>query len=285
MGDGHGASSSKAEENPMQYEYLDCEIRDGIAHVSLLGPGSPAVSVLCDEVLDLMLRLQEDDKVRVILIVDGEGAFDMGPDLLSLAQSRCDGKSFESLAPDLDIIRKTVTIIQDIAKPVVAATRGDVRESGLGLYLAADVRVASSTATFTPPGLICGLLPDWGLSFTLPRLVGPSRSLDLIWSGQTISAAQADRLGLVDRLIPDEVWEEELSAYLDRLRDLPQPAVRLTKLSAQQALQFDMTSMLSYEYEAQQQCWDSRETAEGMAAFLDGRSPQFSPPIAEEEEE
>jgi len=167
---------------------------------------------------------------------------------------------------------------KEIAKPVIAAARGPVRESGFGFFLAADVRLASSTATFTPPDMRRGLLPDWGLSATLPRLIGPGRTLELIWSHRTLSAREAERVGLVDRVIDDAVWEEELAAFVLNLSSIPQPAVRLTKLAAQQAPQLDLTSMLAYEYEAQQQCWTSRETTEGMAAFLADRNPDFDSP-------
>jgi enoyl-CoA hydratase/carnithine racemase len=266
----------------MKYEYFEFEIRCGTAWVNLCGAGSPPLSDLCDEFVDLMLRLQEDDAVRVVLITEEDNSFDLRPDLESIAQDKCDGKGFESLAPDLEVARKLVTIIQEMAKPVIAAVRGDVRESGFGFFLAADIRLASTTASFTAPDMSRGLLPDWGLSSTLPRLIGPGRTLDLIWTRRTISASEASRIGLVDRLIDDEAWYDELAAYTSRLCNLPQPAVRLAKLAAQQASQFDLTAMLSYEYEAQHQCWDADETTEGMAAFLSGRSPHFPPKPTEE---
>jgi enoyl-CoA hydratase/carnithine racemase len=261
----------------MQYEHFDCEIQEGTARVSLQGASSPALSDLCDEFLDLMLRLQEDATARVILITDGDLSFDLWPDLQAIAQDKCEGGGAESLTPDLEIARKFVTMMREIAKPVVAAARGPVRESGLGFFLAADVRLASTTATFSPPDLSRGLLPDWGLSFSLPRLIGPGRTLDILWSGRTVDAVEAERIGLVDRLLDDATWEEELAAYVERLSNLPQPAVRLLKLATQEGLQLDMTSMLSYEYEAQLQCWEGRETAEGMAAYLDGRAPRLVP--------
>jgi enoyl-CoA hydratase/carnithine racemase len=267
----------------MLYEHFDCEIREGRARISLLGATCPPLSELCDEFLDLMLRLQDDAAARVILITDGNRSFDLRPDLEAIAQGKCDGESFVSLTPDLEIARKLITIMRDIAKPVVAAARGHVQESGLGFYLAADVRLASTTATFTPPDVSRGLLPDWGLSFTLPRLIGPGRTLDILWSGRTLDASEAERIGLVDRLLDDEAWEEEVAAYAERLSRLPQPAVQLLKLASQEGTQLDMTSMLSYEYEAQHQCWEGRETTEGMAAYLAGRFPNFAPAQAEDE--
>ena len=268
----------------MQYEHFECEYRGGTAQVNLRGTSSPPLPKLCDEFIYLILRLQEDRSVRTILIADEDSSFDLRPDLESIAQGKCDGEGFDSLSPDLEIARKLVTMIQELTKPVVAAARGEVRESGFGLYVAADIRIASTTASFTSPDMSRGLLPDWGLSFTLPRLIGPGRTLDLIWSRRTVGAEEANRIGLVDRLIEDEVWDDELAILTERLCNLPQPAVRLAKLATQQASQLDLTAMLSYEYEAQHQCWQAPETTEGMAAFLAGRSPRFAPAVPEEEE-
>jgi len=268
----------------MNYEFFDCDIYRGTAKVRLLGSDTAPMADICDEFIDLLLRLQEDRSARVVLIEDAGQSFDLTPDLYRVAQGKCDGEGFESLTPDLDIARQIVTFIQEYPKPVVAAASGPVRESGFGFFLAADVRLASTTASFTPPDMRRGLLPDWGLSFTLTRHIGPGRTLELIWSHRTLSAREAGVIGLVDRVIAEETWEVELAEFVLNLCSIPQPAVRLTKLAAQQAPHLDMTSMLAYEYEAQEQCWISRETTEGMAAFLAGRDPEFTPQVQEDEE-
>lgn len=269
----------------MEYENFESEVRDGIAWVQILSAEAPSVGDLCDEFVDMLLRHQEDTVVRAVILTDGLRPFDLDDNLEGLAQERAEGQDFGALAPRLDSARRLVTALQELSKPVVAAAAGPVREAGFGLFLAADVRLAAATATFTPPDLVRGLLPDWGLTHSLPRLVGPGRTLELLWSGRTLDAAEAARSGLVDRVIPAEVWEEELDLLARRLASLPQPVVRLTKLAAQQSGQFDLTSMFSFEFEAQQQCWESRETAEGLAAFLDDRPPRFAPPAADTDED
>lgn len=268
----------------MQYEHFDLEIADGVARLSLLSAGGRA-SEVADEILDVLIRLQEDRAVRVILLQDAERPFDLAPDLDRIARERGESADFKSLSPDLEIGRRIVTMMQESGKPIVAATRGEVSESGFGLYLAADVRLASLTASFTPPDMSRGLLPDWGLTFILPRLIGQGRALELILSHRTVGAEEAGRIGLVDRVLEEAAWEDELGAFLHRLASLPQPALRLAKLACQQSGHFDLTAMLSYEWEAQQQCWDSRETAEGMAAYLDGREPDLALPLPADEEE
>ena len=269
----------------MQYEHFDCDIRDGIAHIRLIGPDAPSSSAVCDEFLDLLLRLQDDNAARALLVTDGDNAFDLATNVDGFAELRRGDADFGPVAADLDQARKVVTMIQELVKPVVTATRGDVRGAGLGLFLAGDIRFAGRSASFTAPDVAAGLMPDWGLTFTLPRLLGPGRFLEFLWSGRTLDADEAARLGLVDRVIADESWEDDLTGFLERIAQLPQPMVRLTKLAAQQNGQLDLTAMLSYEFESQLQCWDSLETAEGLTAWQEGRRPVFQAPLGDPDEE
>lgn len=262
----------------MEYQNFDVEVAEGCARITLIGPGNPDMGHLCDEFTDLMLRLQEDNAVRLALIADGDHAFDFHHNLEELAEAIGKEEGFELLTADEEIAQRIVTLIADFPKPVVAATRGDIRNIGFGFFLAADIRLATTEAAFTPPDLAGGLLPGWGLTHTLPRLIGSSRSLEFLWSGRTMDAAEARTLGIVDRLIEPERWEEAIDDLIVRMRGLPQPVVQLTKLGVEQAANLDATSMLSFDWEGQQQCWASRETAEGLKAVRDGMVPRFDTP-------
>lgn len=268
----------------MEYQNFDCEIAEGCATVRTIGPGAPDMGELCDEFVDLMLRLQEDRAVRLILLTDGDHAFEFHHNLDNLAEANQQEQGFELLAADEEIANRIVTLIDVASKPVVAATRGDIRDFGLGFFMAADIRLASNKASFTTQNMSGGLLPGWGLMHHLPRLMGPGRTLDFMWSGRTIGASEAWQLGLVDRLIDDEIWEEELDRFCERMRHLPQPSVQLSKLGVQQSANLDLTSMMAVEWEAQQQCWESLETAEGLQAWQEGRHPNLEASIGQEEE-
>lgn len=269
----------------MQYDNFDCEVADGCATVRLVGPGAPDLGAMCDEFVDLMLRLQEDRAARVILLTDGDHAFDLHRDLEGLAGSRGRGRGFELLAAEDEIARRIVTLTSECPKPVLAATRGEIRSVGLGLFLAADIRVASESATFTAPDMSGGLVAGWGLNLTLPRLLGPGRALEFLWSSRTVAAPEALQMGLIDRLLPDDQWEQELFALTQRLSQIPQPAVHLTKLAVQQSTVLDLTSMLALEWESQQQCWDSDETSEGLRAWREGRVPHLEAATGSDEDD
>lgn len=268
----------------MQYQNFDVEIAEGGARISLIGSGAPDMGVLCDEMIDLFLRLQEDNAVRALLFIDGDHCFDFHHSLDALSEAPGSSDGFRILAADEEIGRRIVTLIQELHKPVVAATRGGIRHNGLGFFMAADIRLASDHATFTAPDVSSGLLPGWGLSHTLPRQLGPGRALEFLWSGRTLGADEAHRIGLVDRVIAEDRWEEELDQLMERLRSLPQPAVQLTKLGSQQADSMDLTSMLSYEWESQQQCWAALETVEGLTAWQENRAPRLDAPLSQEDE-
>ncbi len=257
----------------MDYQNFDCQISDGCARVRMIGPGSPPIQDLCDEFLDLGLRLQEDAAVRSILLTDGDHAFELHHELADLSRAYLNAEGPGRLDSSMEMGRKIVTMMAEIPKPIIAATRGDIRNLGLGFFMAADIRLASETATFTAPDLTAGLLPGWGLSHVLPRLIGPGRTLEFLLSRRTLNAHEAFTLGMVDRLIEDNAWEDELDTFVKRLRTIPQPAFSLLKLGIQQAPNLDMTSMLAVEWESQQQCWQSLETSEGLRAWQEGRSP------------
>ncbi len=257
----------------MDYQNFDCQIDDGCARVRMIGPGCPRLEDLCDEFLDLGLRLQEDRAVRALLLTDGDHAFEFHHELGDLSRANLAAEGTGRLDAGTELGRKIVTMMAEFPKPIIGATRGDIRNLGLGFFMATDIRLASGTATFTATDLATGLLPGWGLTHALTRIMGPGRTLEFLLSRRTVPAAEAYSMGLVDRIIEDEVWEETLDNFVQRLRTIPQPAFSLLKLGVQQAPNLDLTSMLALEWESQQQCWQSLETSEGLRAWQEGRDP------------
>ncbi len=260
----------------MNYEYLDCDIRDGAARVSLLGAGDAPAGEVCDELVDLLLRLQEDRVVRVILFSDAGGPFDMAFDMHGVAESWPSGEGPGRMAGDMDTARRIIFLLQDLAKPVISAVTGEVRDAGFGLIMNTDVRLAAPSATFAMGGTSLGMVPDWGLSHLLPRRMGAGRTLEMMWSGRSVGAEEAHAMGLVDRLVDPDAWDETVEGLLERIAAIPQPAAHMCKMTVQQSMQFDLTTALSLEFEAQEKCWESQETSAALAAYLVGDKPDFS---------
>lgn len=268
----------------MHYEFLDCDIQDGVARVTLQGTDGVTVSEFSDEFLDLLLRLQEDRAVRVILLTDDGSGLDMAFDRRGLAERWARGEGPSQVAADLDVVRRLCVLMQEQTKPLIAAVRGDVRDGGFGLAMNCDVRLCTPGAVFTAPDMRLGQLADWGLSHLLPRRIGAGRTLELMWSNRAVGGEEAVRMGLADRLIDADSWEQEVEDFAARVADLPQPALQLSKMTVMQSSQFDLTTALSLEFESQTACWDSRETSEAVAAWREDRRPEYWVPAEDDED-
>jgi 2-(1,2-epoxy-1,2-dihydrophenyl)acetyl-CoA isomerase len=120
-----------------------------------------------------------------------------------------------------------------------------------------------------------GVLPDLGATYFLPRLVGPARALELIWSAEMMPAARCLELGLLTRMVPAKDLAEETAQWAARLTALPSLAAGLAKRAVQQATGPDLATALQFEYQSQERCFRSYDAAEGMAAFLGKRAANF----------
>jgi 2-(1,2-epoxy-1,2-dihydrophenyl)acetyl-CoA isomerase len=120
-----------------------------------------------------------------------------------------------------------------------------------------------------------GLHPDWGGTYHLPRVIGLGKALELCWTGESIDAAEALRIGLVERVVPDDRLAEEVATLAARLAAAPATSVRLIKRSLRASLDRTLEQCLAAEGEAQAACWASADVKEGLAAFVEKREPRF----------
>ena len=216
-----------------------------------------------------------DDRVRCV-VLRGEGrGFSAGADLRSEDLSREDGKP-----PDLGAYLRTtfspsVTKISEMDKPVLASLHGPVYGAGLGLALACDLRLAAQSASFSVAFVKIGLMPDAGVSFFLPRVVGLGRAMEMSMLGEAVDADEARRIGLVNRVVPDEELESETAALAGRLAAMPTRALGRIKHSLYASFEGDLASALEAEAEGQSACGYTEDHAEGLAAFFEKRAPDF----------
>jgi 2-(1,2-epoxy-1,2-dihydrophenyl)acetyl-CoA isomerase len=171
--------------------------------------------------------------------------------------------------------REITSTLQTIEKPVIAAVNGPAAGGGMSLALACDIRWASDEARFAQSFVRIGLHPDWGALHTLPRLVGASRALELMWTGDAIDAAEALRIGLVSRVLPADSLLSKTLSFADRLAQAPLVALLEIKRSVRRSLGYTLEESLAREIDAQERCWNTRDAREGFAAFLAKRDPHF----------
>lgn len=258
------------------YETILFESKDGVATIALNRPKvlNAFDGKMHEETREALDAVADDDEVRCV-VLRGEGrGFSAGADLAQIIESS-DG------APDLGAyLRETysrlVTRMTSIEKPVIASLHGPVYGAGLGVALACDLRVAAESAKFSVAFIKIGLMPDAGVSFFLPRLVGLGRAMEMSMLGDPVGAEEAHRIGLVNKLVSDDALAEETDALARKLAALPTRALGKIKHSIYASFESDLETALDTEAEGQTFCGYTGDHREGVAAFFEKREAKFT---------
>jgi 2-(1,2-epoxy-1,2-dihydrophenyl)acetyl-CoA isomerase len=212
-----------------------------------------------------------DDDVRAVVVTGAGRGFCVGQDV---SQFPRDADAVGELLRRW--FNPAVTAIRALEKPVIAAVNGPAAGAGLALAMACDLRLAGAAATFVPAFLGIGLVPDSGLSHTLPRLIGPAAAFEWLVSGRKVSADEAAQLGLVSRVVEDAALTDEAAALAADLALRPTRAIALTKRLIDEAGSRSFAEQLDEEATLQGQAATGSDFAEGVAAFLEKRTPRFT---------
>lgn len=248
--------------------------RGGIALISLNRPASYN-SFNREMALALQAALKqcrEDDSIRVLSIC-GEGkAFCAGQDLVEVTSPE--------LHPGFKVILDEhygpiIQAITQMPKPVVAAVNGVAAGAGANIALACDIVVAKESALFIQAFSGIGLIPDSGGTWMLPRLVGFQKAMALAMLGDRVQAKEAESMGMIYKVIPDEEFDAELSKILDKLASMPTYGLALTKKAMYLGMGQGLEQQLQTETELQLLASESADYHEGVAAFIQKRKPQF----------
>ena len=258
------------------YETIGYEKSGAVAAVALNRPKllNAFNGKLHEEIYAAFEDAEADSEVRAVLL-RGEGrGFSAGADLGEIVE-----KGSEN--PDLgEYLRGTysrlVTKIAGMEKPVVAALHGPVYGAGLGIALACDLRVAAEDAKFSVAFIKIGLMPDAGITYFLPRMIGLSRAFEMSMLGEDIDAEEARRIGLVSRVVAEGSAAEEGAALADRLSKLPTRALAQMKSALHESFDADLPQALEREAAGQTACGYTADHREGVAAFFDKRTPAFT---------
>jgi 2-(1,2-epoxy-1,2-dihydrophenyl)acetyl-CoA isomerase len=216
-----------------------------------------------------------DRTVHVVIITGAGRAFCAGGDVAAMAEliDRQDSEEFERL---LGSARRVITAIRQMTKPVIAAINGPASGAGCNLAFACDLRIASTTASFTQSFVKVGLHPDWGGTYFLPRLVTPNKACEMFFLGESIDAAEAKRLGIVNAVVEPDELEAATRQMAERLREAPSIPLGAAKQAVYMSQGADLEEMLRYETETQMRCFESKDGCEGVKAFLEKREPKFT---------
>jgi enoyl-CoA hydratase len=258
----------------MAYQTLLFEIRDGIAFVTINRPDK--LNALNDQVVaelgQAAERITSDDSIRgVILTGAGPKAFVAGADIADLAkQGPFDGKA--RALHGQGVLRR----LETCGKPVVAAVNGFALGGGCELALACHIRIASDTAKFGQPEVKLGIAPGYGGTQRLPRLVGKGRALQLILTGEMIDAAEAYRIGLVNKVVPAADLAAESEKLVRGILAMGPLAVRLALEAVERGLDMSLDEGLLLEANHFGLLAATADMKEGLTAFLEKRAPKFA---------
>jgi 2-(1,2-epoxy-1,2-dihydrophenyl)acetyl-CoA isomerase len=260
----------------VSYEHILVSREDGVGTVTINRPDklNAFYGSMRQDIAAAVRELAQDPAVRVLVVAGAGRAFCAGADIGYMKDllERGDTENFTTL---VEAGRAVVTVIRETPKPVIASVNGAAAGGGANLALACDLRIASDRASIGQTFSRIGLHPDWGATYFLPRLVGPSRAFELFASGDMVSAHDALRLGLFNRVVPHERLAAETRALALELAAKPPLALALAKKAVYASESHSLSEMLDLELEHQLRCFASCDAREGFAAFLEKRSPSF----------
>jgi 2-(1,2-epoxy-1,2-dihydrophenyl)acetyl-CoA isomerase len=221
-----------------------------------------------------LLHASQDNSVRAVVLTGAGRGFCAGGDLEFILDLRKRNASDE-LKVLLETGKEMCLAIATMTKPVIAAVNGPAAGGGMNLALAADIRIASDQASFAESFAKVGLYPDFGGTYFLPRIVGPALSAELFYTAETLSAEDALRLGIVNRVFPADKFEEETQKIVDVLAGAPTVALRDVKRTIVGDDRKNLETKLDEEIRLQIHCFQSEDCLEGLNAFFEKRKPNF----------
>ena len=259
----------------MSYETILLDIEENVATITMNRPDRlNALDVeMGDEFLKAVGDCGADPQVRVIVLAGAGRAFSAGGDVKAFSESLNDPVSyFKELLPRL---HPGILEIRRTPKPVIARVQGFAAGVGMSLTLACDLVVAAESARFNIAYARVGLSPDGGSTYFLPRLVGLRKALEIFFTADVVDAAEAERLGLVNRVVPEAELEKATRELALRLARGPAVALARAKELVNRSLGESLESQLDSEEEAILRTVATEDFSEGVRAFVEKREPRF----------
>jgi enoyl-CoA hydratase/carnithine racemase len=259
---------------------LLCSVRDGVALITLNRPEARnAMSDRLTPALRRMIKERGDDPDVGALLITGAGtAFCAGGDVKGMGDNSAKkDMSVEERVADLRSRQTLLTgALVAVRKPTIAALPGAAAGAGLAIALACDIRIAARSAFVSAGYARVGLSGDYGIAWLLTRAVGSIRARELMFTSERVDAERCERIGLVNRVVPDDKLQEEAFALAKSLADGPRVALRNMKDNLDEALHIDYATALDREAERLVQSSRTEDHREAVRAFVEKRKPVFA---------
>lgn len=255
------------------YQNLYIETINGVAIITINRPKALnaldrktilELNQLCDE-------LAQDKSIKIVIFTgSGDKSFVAGADIAEmLPLSATEGRTWAKTG------QAVFNKIENLPQPVIAAVNGFALGGGCELAMACDIRIASAKAKFGQPEVTLGITAGFGGTQRLPRLIGKGRAKELLLTGDTISADEAYRIGLVNKIVAPEELMKEAMAMAEKIMSRAPIAVQVTKAAVNEGTDMDLESGVAYEAEVFGLCFATKDQKEGMTAFIEKRKSNF----------
>ncbi|ARP71652.1 enoyl-CoA hydratase [Streptomyces pluripotens] len=256
---------------------VDQATHDHVSSITLARPDSlnALTPAMRDQLIELLTQASGDPDVRAVVLTGTGRGFCAGADLRGGGAG-----GGERIAGDVARVlrhgaQRLIAAVLDCEKPVLAAVNGTAAGLGAHLALACDLVLAAESARFIEVFARRGLVPDAGGAYLLPRLIGPHRAKELMFLADAVPAAEAERIGLVNRVVPDDDLPKTARAWAQRLATGPTRALALTKQLLNDSLGTDRATAFAAEAAAQEINMTTQDAREGLRAFAERRTPRF----------
>ncbi|MRR15564.1 MAG: crotonase [Deltaproteobacteria bacterium] len=257
----------------MEYQHILFQTEEGVAKITFNRPkvlNAMSYDVM-SELAHALTICDRDDAVKALILTGaGEKAFVAGADI-----SQMQNATSVDIMKLMELGQGTLRFLETMSKPSIAAVNGFALGGGTEIALACDIRIASENAMFGQPEILIGILPGWGGTQRLPRLVGMGIAKELILTGSQINAKRAYEIGLVNKVVPAAQVMEEAEKLARKFVSLPGFALKMAKNAMNFGLDMPLEGGVKLELSAISQCFSTEDQKEGMKAFLEKRKPNF----------
>ena len=261
----------------MAYEDIIFRKEDRVATIILNRPDSLNAigGRMRENILDAKQDVKMDKNIRVLVVTGAGRAFCAGGNLKEMERLSIEVSLVERREFVRNVAHRIIQNIRGLEKPVIASVNGPAIGAGLNIALACDLRIASEKARFGEGFINVGLVSDYGGLYFLPRLVGPAKALELYFTGDVIDATEAERSGIVNRVVPHEEIERATYELANRIAKKSPLALGMIKEILYKGLNMDLITELDLEANANSICLKTEDHREGVRAFLEKREPLF----------
>jgi len=255
----------------MAYEMILVKISDHVCVITLNRPSALNAlnNQLIDEIGQAVTSAENNDKVRCMVITGSEKAFAAGADIKEMAE-----KTFVEVTTK-DLFGASMTPIQNAKKPIISAVSGYALGGGCELAMMCDFIICSESAKFGQPEINLGVIAGIGGTQRLTRIVGKSKAMDMHLTGRFMDAQEAERAGLVSRVVPDKLLMEVTLEVAVKIAEKSQLSAKAVKDSVNRSFETTLSEGLLFERRVFHSMFATDDQKEGMSAFLEKRDPQF----------